>query len=232
MWPQVGPENGGLSERHVLDIVYSFLILVLGWAAVGESGRNSSIRTISTVTTCPTSGCTVSLRPLPDGGQRKNCEPGDVFSSLHHSGLAVYEIDDTVALLGNVLFRNHLDCLLCDHTSHEGSGVWNIGGGSTSTGVLSVGFDSRKYGLTYSSPITFLMAVCASSAIWAPPNNACTSASSSSSVGVSGPEFCPSFTMYDDRAEKPRWIGAKSGASWREETARKGLAYQAMVDCL
>lgn len=68
------------------------------------------------------------------------------FSSLYHSGLAVYQIDDTVALLGDVLFRDHLDCLLCDHTPHEGSSVWNVGSRGTCSGILSVGPSLRENG--------------------------------------------------------------------------------------
>ena len=66
------------------------------------------------------------------------------FSSLHHPGLAIYEINNTVALLRDILFRNHLDCLLCDYTSHEGSSVRNVGGGSTNTRAPSVGSNLRK----------------------------------------------------------------------------------------
>lgn len=65
------------------------------------------------------------------------------ISSSYNSGLALYEIDDTVALLRNVLFRNHLDCLLCDYTSHEGSSVWNVGSRGTSSGLPLVGLNFR-----------------------------------------------------------------------------------------
>lgn len=64
---------------------------------------------------------------------------------MHHPGLAIYEIYDTVALLRNVLFRDHLDCLLCDYPSHEGSSVWNIGSGGTDAWISSDGLNSRKY---------------------------------------------------------------------------------------
>ena len=110
------------------------------------------------------------------------------FSSLYHSSLTLYEVNNTVALLRNVLFCDHLDRLLCNYTSHEGGGVWNIGGGGTNTEVKSVVLKLMDY-LTYSSPTAFLRAISSSSEIWAPPNNTCTSASSSSSVGASGPEF-------------------------------------------
>ena len=74
----------------------------------------------------------------------------------------------------------------------------------------------------YSSPTAFLRAVSTGSRTWAPPSNACTSASSSSSVGASGSELCPFFTMYDEKAEKARWVEANSGASVIAETARRG----------
>ena len=67
------------------------------------------------------------------------------FSSLNNPGSTLYEIDDTVALLRNVLFRDHLDRLLCDYTSHEGSSVWDIGGWGTDAATPLVRFSIRKY---------------------------------------------------------------------------------------
>lgn len=67
-----------------------------------------------------------------------------LLSSLYHTSLAIYEIDDTVALLRDILFRDHLDRLLCDYTSHEGGSVRNIGGGGSNAGARLAWLNLRK----------------------------------------------------------------------------------------
>ena len=63
---------------------------------------------------------------------------------MHYSGLAVYEIDDTIALLWNILFRDHLDRLLSDYASHESGSIRNVGSWGSNAYMSSVGPNVRK----------------------------------------------------------------------------------------